>query len=1052
MPMHSTNDADMIREWMRRGKLFCKIDDNIARQMIEKRTLECRRIVTLKSFIEDSRLLKACADGLYQLLPRNKRGKQSLRRHLQACFQHKGKSFHKSYVNLCCHAVRDFKYLSQGKFSQPRKDKGHPTPDVQPRDYQKLGSLAYLAASLGFKSQEIDELIAQARKPLVSESAPAKVPKLSSDYPDIPNDSRSNRPGNKSYIEECKYLFAEIIIQESGKPCKAHPTSFAVIRDTFLRFWADCVSIEQGDPELGERDDQSRQISHSRDPIQDVQEDREMSIAPGSSIYDESTSTASQAYFTRPKSCGREQFGSELDYEDLCDEPHGEEVLETRYEDDSHSNLVNGDSLPICVSTYDETHLQTMTQHVQRPTQQGSGTNMHGNALLTPNESSLTVIDPEALGTSSQAEQSQTTQVEIEARKLGQVPPEPKPYRDQLEQINDKANRSKKQARQQEEQFRITKRTHQSQTAMMKQEKDSVRRAWQNRGDGLRQKIRQTSQAGLVVRSEREHPETEDVTFFEIDRHKVPQSRKDDDETNSALPYGDYLSRVGGSDEGTSVMPTSEFVIPRLKQGDDGQPLQTQDLSNEVLGGDEGFDTRQSESRENRQKKTLTRQQVRDGALQRRKKKIEIRSQLVQEQKVGEGLTVVHEHVNQTMHRQAQQGDVEQPDVEQPDVDQYMQRDIYQWYAHDGEDDVQCGKREAEEHVRNAADAAGEVYDDILLGNEQEEEEDGNENDITVHDPRNTTTSLFPGGLIEPQADSSEGDHILSGAIGSQMSSEIHTGTRDRSTSRRDIKKPVYKNEAFLEYVAARPLLGIEAPRSYGREPERVHVNSDTNQQINRPKSHSPGPSFNPEEPRQVTVDVRSQAAQAHYITRGSPRVNGKHSYVPLPKLPVQTGNSELSRRRKFVDETEETNIRIRTPQNHNPAQLKDFESVKDEVASVELIWNELEDNKIYVMSTVDIEELASRRHPKHKRLWSWSKDEEDAFDSQIGLLLRRGFHLQVITSNQDTIQREYRSVLHMDYWKVYFTNRSLYWLAILSPEPAGSKSRKKVQRIEEYS
>lgn len=92
---------------------------------------------------------------------------------MQQYFKPKGKSFQESYVDVCCQATGNFQYLSQGKFSMPRKDKGHPTPKVQPRDYQKLGLLAYLAVSRGFETQEINELIAQARKPLVLESLPA---------------------------------------------------------------------------------------------------------------------------------------------------------------------------------------------------------------------------------------------------------------------------------------------------------------------------------------------------------------------------------------------------------------------------------------------------------------------------------------------------------------------------------------------------------------------------------------------------------------------------------------------------------------------------------------------------------------------------------------------------------------------------------------------------------------------------------------------------------------------------------------------------------------
>ena len=183
------------------------------------------------------------------------------------------------------------------------------------------------------------------------------------------------------------------------------------------------------------------------------------------------------------------------------------------------------------------------------------------------------------------------------------------------------------------------------------------------------------------------------------------------------------------------------------------------------------------------------------------------------------------------------------------------------------------------------------------------------------------------------------------------------------------------------------PLALSEAHRSHEAESDTRFANSDTDSQTDRPKSLFPGPSFNTKAAEQAIMDAHgsSQAAQYHQISKGSSHGKGKNYRTHLTDLSDLTGNSgvaslpELSRRRKFVDDTDETekaNIRIRPPQTRSPAQLTHWESMKDEVATVERIWDELEDNHIYVTSTVDIEELALRRHPKH-RLWSWSKEEK---------------------------------------------------------------------------
>lgn len=166
MSVYSTHDAETIRNWMRDRKLFCNVHDSSRRLKIQERVLQCERIVTLQSFIQDSRLLKSCADGFYQLLPATGRGKQSLRQNLQNHWTSNGKEFKEIYLDLCCQSNRDFKYLSEGKYSQPLKDRGQRKPTVQPCDHQRLGSLAFLAQSSGIKTNEIDQLIARAPGPL----------------------------------------------------------------------------------------------------------------------------------------------------------------------------------------------------------------------------------------------------------------------------------------------------------------------------------------------------------------------------------------------------------------------------------------------------------------------------------------------------------------------------------------------------------------------------------------------------------------------------------------------------------------------------------------------------------------------------------------------------------------------------------------------------------------------------------------------------------------------------------------------------------------------
>ena len=290
------------------------------------------------------------------------------------------------------------------------------------------------------------------------------------------------------------------------------------------------------------------------------------------------------------------------------------------------------------------------------------------------------------------------------------------------------------------------------------------------------------------------------------------------------------------------------------------------------------------------------------------------------------------------------------------------------------------------------------------------------------------------------------------------MEAPILSGTQaetsEGGTSRRDKRRAICRNAESLGQVVNSALPKIQITQSHVERSDGVTVSQDAGLQSGRPPSMFPGPSFVPRgvEARKGNVQSSSPATRHPRAIREPRHGNGK----PLPYIPDETGDDgvanplELSRRRKF-DEVEQNDVHIRTAQDHKLAQLIHWESMKDEVASVERIWDEIEDDKIYVTSTVDLVELASRRHAKHKRLWSWSKEEKDQFDSQIGELLSKGYALQVVTSNRHHSEREYHTVSYMEYWKVHFTDRSLYWLAILSPEPAGGQSRKKVRRIEAH-
>ena len=175
-----------------------------------------------------------------------------------------------------------------------------------------------------------------------------------------------------------------------------------------------------------------------------------------------------------------------------------------------------------------------------------------------------------------------------------------------------------------------------------------------------------------------------------------------------------------------------------------------------------------------------------------------------------------------------------------------------------------------------------------------------------------------------------------------------------------------------------------------------------------------------------------------------------QEDHQPETSVPAQF--ADLARRRKRPDEFEEMEAHTETPKEQTPAQLRDWEPMRDLVASVESIWDLLDHTRIHVTSTEDIEELDSKRVPNRRRLWSWSRDEKDQFGSQINCLLKeREFRLVMVSSNRASGSRSYSTVSEHVCWTTYYEfKNSQYWLAILCPPPEAGRSWKKVMRTAE--
>jgi hypothetical protein len=187
--------------------------------------------------------------------------------------------------------------------------------------------------------------------------------------------------------------------------------------------------------------------------------------------------------------------------------------------------------------------------------------------------------------------------------------------------------------------------------------------------------------------------------------------------------------------------------------------------------------------------------------------------------------------------------------------------------------------------------------------------------------------------------------------------------------------------KSFDEHVAfRRPKSLFPGPRL--RKQIQAKQLRDKESDASRSKSQDkartslfPGPSFASQIATQKNAGVREHPMDSQYSPTPDHLPNNSlwKSYGPSapPNNLHQGDNRKIPKRKEPTHNTTESVVKTPTPQVRFPAQLPDWKPTKGVVNSVELIWNELNKNKIYVTSTIDLEELSLRRHPKHKRLFS---------------------------------------------------------------------------------
>ena len=348
--------------------------------------------------------------------------------------------------------------------------------------------------------------------------------------------------------------------------------------------------------------------------------------------------------------------------------------------------------------------------------------------------------------------------------------------------------------------------------------------------------------------------------------------------------------------------------------------------------------------------------------------------------------------------------------------------------------DISEEMRQAEQHILSTAEVVDEVYDECATdGSDQARKEKEENNDggsrkrrsTTVGDPQSSTIAVFPCHETEVP-DHSRMDGPV--PVGSLRSRDDAGQPQNPNSCRNDKRRAAHDASNLLRNALA----GIET-NGFDAVPDGIAVDLDRAQHIDPPSMSFTGPLVDPPQTDDITTGANLRAnvtASSELATEASPR-RGIHDHFPLTNASAESCDSvsipphyseagSIFKKRKFSNQPDDIDARLRSIERQKHAQIKDWEPFKETIDSIRRIWSDLDHARIYVTSPLELDELAARQHPFHRKLWSWSKGDEEEFDRQIGRLLRdRKFGFQVVSSGAHT--RQYCSLEHTEFWNAYF-------------------------------
>ena len=564
MPANSSCDARTICASMRKFEAFPRVRNLSVRQELQARILSCERILTLKSFHRDTILLEGCYQPMRHLFPVEE---TTLQNACEASFRHDSRYFRANYIDLWLDIMRNHPYLSDHSSAKPIKDGNEDKPVYYLKSEAEVSRLALFAASRGFWTFKIGNLLLRDNVQMQCEPVRTKFPKLSCKKANIQRNNRYSRPRACDFEQEWKHLSLQNVFQARKRPSLKYPTAFAVIRDIIRCFWGSVTPGEIDNPRrilqvhqymeqhndlsgIGdELQDSSCQIviAVDSDPMRGTSQDPAKVPRPASSIYSDSGRSPLPPTSPRYRSTidgevwsGEdfvELYRRQIDVPSTGDGAEGHAVESSVDGGSSQANEPNGDVLMLLSSD--------------------------------TRSSSPATTDAETPILPSQAVESHLRGEQV------------KVYRgpDRAERADETLHKIKK-AGYQGNPLWVEKTQHYTQKMKLKQQQTQLTRALRDHDDELRPAVSQTGHVNLF---DTERKEMEDMSN-EVGPHNAqPRGGAEQSEilcTDGAPFSGDHVS-----DEEASVTSSSESAIPQLEDDDTGVKAHSSD-SNQLYNND----------------------------------------------------------------------------------------------------------------------------------------------------------------------------------------------------------------------------------------------------------------------------------------------------------------------------------------------------------------------------------------------------------------------------------------------------------------------------------